>query len=91
MAVDGVVGPLVSTPTDPQPQTEPPEWPTETNEEISLNRVSNGQSLVRNQKPRTANTPRNRGLFRVGRQVLARVRHTQSLGGGGGSLGRTRL
>jgi hypothetical protein len=72
-------------------QTEPPEWPTETNERISPNRPSHGQSLVGDRKTLTANTPRNRGLFRSRRQVLARVRHTQSLGGGGGSRGRTRL
>ena len=47
----------------PQHQTEPAKWPTETNERISPNRLANGQSLVRDRKTSTANTPRNRVNF----------------------------
>jgi hypothetical protein len=67
-------------------QTEPPKWPTETNGGISLNRRSNGQSLVRDRRSLTAKTPRNRGIFWGDRQVLARVRYSQSLGGAVGGV-----
>ena len=76
---------------NPKRQTEPPKWPTETNTGISLNRPSNGPSPVRNRKTPTANTPRNRALFSLDRQVLARVRHTQSRTRGlSGGLGSSR-
>lgn len=50
-----------------------------------------GWSLVWNERTRTAETPRNRGLLRLGRELRARARHGEWSGGGGGSPERTRL
>jgi hypothetical protein len=75
----------------PERQSEPPELATEINARRGVYRAPNPPSPVRIRQTPTPKTLRNRGLFRRSRQVLARVRRTQSLGGGGRSRAPARL
>jgi len=66
----------------PPAQTEPPKWPTETNEGIRANRPSNRQSLIRNPKARAAKTPRNRAFFQERLRFVASNLCSSHLSGG---------